>query len=673
MPNKLAKNKLASETSPYLLQHAQNPVNWCPWGEEALTLARELDKPILLSIGYSACHWCHVMAHESFEDAEVAALMNEHFINIKVDREERPDIDQIYQTAHGMLSQRSGGWPLTVFLTPQQEPFFSGTYFPKTPRYQLPGFGDLVVRVAAFYRERKEDLAVQNSQLMQAFARSVPTASPIITANADTLQLGFEQLRSHFDFEHGGFGSAPKFPNPADIGFLMRRAKTNNVEAEAMALQMLRSMAAGGIYDQIGGGFFRYSVDERWAIPHFEKMLYDNGQLLCLYADGWQISKDQTFVRVMEETVDWLLREMRSPDGAFYSSLDADSANEQGEGEEGKFYVWQQEEIKALLTPEEFAVASTCYGFDRAPNFEDHAWHAYLAAIPAPEDVVLLSSARTRLFQARGKRIRPGRDDKILTSWNALAIKGLARAGRVLHRPDWIAAAQQAVDFIHEKLWVNGRLLATCKGDVAHLNAYLDDYAFLLDALLELMQAEYRPIDMAFAEDLAEALLEEFEADEGGFYFTGHSHEALIHRPKQGYDNATPSGNGIATLALQRLGHVLGETRYLQAAERTLKAFDGIMQRNPAACANLMTALEEHMQPPTIIILRGNEAEMAEWRGALDKIYMPDTLWFSLDATLVDLPQALTRKFAEKVNAWVCKGVKCLPPINRLDELIKQL
>jgi len=666
-------NRLANETSPYLKQHADNPVEWYPWGEEALTLARQQDKPILLSVGYSACHWCHVMAHESFEDTEVAALMNEHFINIKVDREERPDIDQIYQSAHNMLSQRSGGWPLTVFLTPQQEPFFSGTYFPKTPRYQLPGFGDLVARAAAFYHERKKDLAAQNGQLMQAFARSVPTASSVITANADTLQLGFEQLRSHFDFEHGGFGSAPKFPNPADIGFLMRRAKTNNVEAEAMALQMLRSMAAGGIYDQIGGGFCRYSVDERWAIPHFEKMLYDNGQLLYLYADGWQISKDQTFVRVMEETVDWLLREMRSPQGAFYSSLDADSANEQGEGEEGKFYVWQQEEIKALLTPEEFAVASTCYGFDRAPNFEDHAWHAYLAAIPAPEDVAVLSSARTRLFQAREKRIRPGRDDKILTSWNALAIKGLARAGRVLQRLDWIAAAQQAIDFIHEKLWVNGRLLATCKGDIAHLNAYLDDYAFLLDALLELMQAEYRPVDMAFAEDLAEALLEEFEAEEGGFYFTGHSHEVLIHRPKQGYDNATPSGNGIAAIALQRLGHVLGEARYLQAAERTLKAFDDIMQRNPAACANLMTALEEHMQPPTIIILRGNKAEVAEWHGALDKIYMPDALCFSLDATLIDLPQALTRKCVEEVNAWVCKGVECLPPINCLDELIKQL
>ena len=661
-------NRLALETSPYLLQHAENPVNWYPWGEEALTLARELDKPILLSVGYSACHWCHVMAHESFEDAEVAALMSEHFINIKVDREERPDIDQIYQTAHGMLSQRSGGWPLTVFLTPQQEPFFSGTYFPKTPRYQLPGFGDLVVRIAAFYRERKEDLVAQNSQLMQALAHSVPAASSVITANADTLQLGFEQLRSHFDFEHGGFGSAPKFPNPADICFLLRRAKTNNAEAEAMALQMLRSMAAGGIYDQIGGGFCRYSVDERWAIPHFEKMLYDNGQLLCLYADGWQISKDSRFVAAMEETVDWLLREMHSPDGAFYSSLDADS-----EGEEGKFYVWQQAEIKALLTPEEFVVASTCYGFDRAPNFEGHAWHAYLAAMPAPEDIALLSSARAKLFQAREKRIRPGRDDKILTSWNALAIKGLARAGRVLHHPDWITAAQQAIDFIREKLWVSGRLLATCKGDVAHLNAYLDDYAFLLDALLELMQAEYRPVDMAFAEDLAEALLEEFEAEEGGFYFTGHSHEVLIHRPKQGYDNATPSGNGIAAFALQRLGHALGETRYLQAAERTLKAFDSIMQRNPAACVNLMTALEEYMQPPTVIILRGNKTGMAEWRGALDKIHMPDTLCFSLGAALVDLPQALTRKYTEEVNAWICKGVKCLPPINRLDELIKHL
>ncbi len=666
-------NRLGSETSPYLQQHADNPVDWFPWGEEALKLASEQDKPILLSIGYSACHWCHVMAHESFEDAEVAALMNEYFINIKVDREERPDIDQIYQTAHSMLSQGSGGWPLTMFLTPQQVPFFSGTYFPKTPRYQLPGFGDLVVRVAAFYHERKDDLAEQNRSLMQAMARTVPAANPALTANADTLQLAFEYLQSSFDFEHGGFGSAPKFPNPADVDFLLRRAKAGNREAEAMALQMLRSMAAGGIYDQIGGGFCRYSVDERWAIPHFEKMLYDNGQLLCLYADGWQISKDPRLATVMEETVAWLLREMHAPDGAFYSSLDADSANEQGQSEEGRFYVWQLAEIKNLLPPEEFAVATTCLGFDRAPNFEGHAWHAYLAASPAPEDVALFNSARSKLFQAREQRIRPGRDDKILTSWNALAIKGLARAGRVLKRPDWIAAAQKAVDFIHAKLWVNDRLLATCKDQTAHLNAYLDDYAFLLDALLELMQAEYRTQDMVFAEDLAEALLEEFEAESGGFYFTGHHHEVLIHRPKQGYDNATPSGNGIAAIALQRLGHVLGEPRYLQAVERSLKAFDSIMQRNPAGCPSLLMALQEYMQPPTIIMLRGPDNDMALWRHQLNQNYLPSVLCFSLPAALDGLPPTLARIFPESVNAWVCRGVVCLPPINRLDELMQSI
>ncbi len=672
-------NHLAAETSPYLLQHANNPVDWYPWGEEALKLAREQDKPILLSVGYSACHWCHVMAHESFEDAGIAAVMNERFINIKVDREERPDIDQIYQTAHGLLSQRSGGWPLTVFLTPSQQPFFSGTYFPKTPRYDLPGFGDLAARVADFYHERKADLVEQNRQLMQALARSVPIASPVINANADALQLAFQHLKSNFDFKYGGFGRAPKFPNPADIELLMHRAKDGNAEAEAMALQMLQSMAAGGIYDQIGGGFCRYSVDERWAIPHFEKMLYDNGQLLWLYADGWQMCQGKypemaaRFATVMQETVEWLMREMRSPQGAFYSSLDADSVDAHGHHEEGAFYVWQVKEIKALLTPEEFSVALACFGFDRAPNFEGQAWHAYLATEPATEDVGTLASVRIKLFQAREKRARPSRDDKVLTSWNALVIKGLARAGRVLGRPDWIAVAQQAVDFIHGRLWVNERLLATCKDDVAHLDAYLDDYAFLLDALLELMQAEYRPQDMAFAEDIAEALLEEFESDEGGFYFTGHGHEALIHRPKQGYDNATPSGNGIAAIALQRLGHMIGEARYLQSAERVLRAFDSIMLRNPAGCPSLLMALEEYLHPATVIILRGNAAGMREWRDALDKIYKPHALCILLPAAITDLPPALTRIFSEDVNAWVCHGVECLPVIHDLDKLMAQI
>ena len=672
------QNHLKTETSPYLLQHAENPVQWYPWGEEALKLAREQDKPILLSIGYSACHWCHVMAHESFEDADVAAIMNAHFINIKVDREERPDIDQIYQTAHSMLSQKSGGWPLTVFLTPNQEPYFTGTYFPKTSRYQLPGFADLIPRVAAFYHERKDDLAVQNGQLVDALKRTIPMPSSTLGASDLTLNLAFTSLEGSFDFEHGGFGSAPKFPNPADITLLLHQAKAGNKQAEAMALQMLSAMANGGIYDQLGGGFCRYSVDERWNIPHFEKMLYDNGQLLFLYCDGWQLSKDARYQQIVEETVAWLIREMTDKNGAFYSSLDADSMDAHGHSEEGAFYVWQPDEVKALLTPEEFIVASRCFGFDRAANFEGVAWHPYLVLPPEYDEVITLTNAQTKLFEAREKRPRPSRDDKILTSWNALAIKGLARAGRVFNRPDWVSLAQNAVDFIRANLWQNDQLLATCKDDGkgnyhAHLKAYLDDYAFLLDALIELMQADYRSQDIEFAEDLAEALLENFEAEDGGFYFTSHSHETLIHRPKQGYDNATPNGNGIAAAAIQKLGHILGEPRYLQATERTLKAFDSSMANNPAACASLCHALEEFLTPPTMVIIRGEASKMAAWREVLNQTYNPHHLFFYLDETKLDLPSTLQRNLTVDVNAWVCKGVVCSSSVNDLREIVKTL
>jgi uncharacterized protein YyaL (SSP411 family) len=672
-------NRLAQETSPYLLQHADNPVDWYPWGEEALSLARAQDKPILLSIGYSACHWCHVMAHESFEDPGVAAIMNTHFVNIKVDREERPDIDQIYQTAHSLMSRQSGGWPLTVFLTPEQEPFFTGTYFPREPRYQLPGFGDLITRIAAFYHERKAELAEQNASVLRAMAQMVPPAADVITADAGTIEQAFRQLRDSFDFEHGGFGSAPKFPNPADLEFLLRQAKKGNAEAEAMALQMLRSMAVGGIYDQLGGGFCRYSVDERWMIPHFEKMLYDNGQLLALYANGWQLARDNDpqlaahFERVLDETAGWLLREMHSPEGAFYSSLDADSPSADGHHAEGAFYVWQPAEVMDLLTPEEYALALKYFGFEHEPNFEGHAWHPYLAMMPPAADMPLFNSMRAKLFAARERRPHPGRDDKILTSWNALVIKGLARAGRVLDRPEWIESAQQAAEFIRNHLWVSGRLLATCKDGKAHLNAYLDDYAYLLDALLELMQADFRTQDLDFAKTLAEVLLQEFEARDGGFYFTGHSHEALIHRPKQGYDNATPNGNGVAAVALQRLGHMLGETRYLDAAERTLKAFDLVVQRSPAACPSLLMALEEHREPPVLVILRGPDDQMRTWKLELNRKYLPNVIGLALQATLENLPATLHRIPADSVNAWVCRGVQCLPPINHPDVLMEHL
>ncbi len=675
-------NALSQETSPYLLQHANNPVEWHPWGEQALTLAKKLDKPILLSIGYSACHWCHVMAHESFEDAEVAAIMNTHFINIKVDREERPDIDQIYQTAHSMLSQKTGGWPLTVFLTPNQEPYFTGTYFPKSAKYQLPGFADLIPRVAAFYHERKDDLSAQNAQLADALKRTIPAPSNVLSTNENTLNFAFQSLESGFDFEHGGFGSAPKFPNPADITLLLHAAKAGNKAAEAMALQMLSAMANGGIYDQLGGGFCRYSVDERWNIPHFEKMLYDNGQLLFLYCDGWQISKDARYQQIAEETVAWLQREMRDKNGAFYSSLDADSLDEHGHSVEGAFYVWQPDEVKALLSPEEFVVISVSLGFDKAPNFEGHAWNPYLVRLPEHAELDLFLSAQKKLFAAREKRPRPGRDDKILTSWNALAIKGLARAGSVFNRPGWIKLAQDAVDFIHEKLWVNEQLLATCKDDgkgnadnnyKAHLNAYLDDYAFLLDALIECLQANYRAVDLVFAEDLAEALLENFEAEDGGFYFTSHTHETLFHRPKQGYDNATPNGNGITAVALQRLGHILGEPRYLQAAERALKAFDRSMMNNPAACATLCHALEEFLTPPTLVIIRGEAKQMQVWREAINQYYCPHCLFFYLNESVKNLPPALQRNYTDNVNAWVCKGVVCSPSVNDLQQLLKNL
>lgn len=680
-------NKLADETSPYLLQHAHNPVEWYPWGEQALTLAKEQNKPILLSIGYSACHWCHVMAHESFEDAETAAMMNAHFINIKVDREERPDIDQIYQTAHSMLSKKSGGWPLTVFLTPNQEPYFTGTYFPKTARYQLPGFVDLIPRVAAYYHEHKDDVAAQTLQLADALARTIPVANTVVTADESTIKSGFQQLRESFDFEHGGFGTAPKFPNPADITLLLHQAKAGNKQAEAMALQMLSAMAAGGIYDQIGGGFCRYSVDERWNIPHFEKMLYDNGQLLCLYADGWQVSRDAkeraVFAQVIAETIAWLQREMLDPRGGIYSSLDADSQtlnsnSTKGHSEEGAFYVWQPAEVKALLTAEEFVVASRCFGFDRAANFEGEAWHAYMAVMPDEQDQALLQAAKAKLFAAREQRMHPGLDDKILTSWNALAIKGLARASHVFNRPDWLKLAQNAVDFIREHLWVKNaagsfQLLATAKDDKVHLNAYLDDHAFLLDALIALMQADYRSIDMQFAEEIAEALLENFEAEDGGFYFTAHHHEQLIHRPKQGYDNATPNGNGIAAVALQRLGHVLGEPRYLQSAERALQAFDSTIKRNPAGCASLSHALREYLTPPTLVILRGEAANLQQWRREITQHYYPHHLFFYLDETVTALPKTLQRNVFTDVNAWVCKGVVCSQGINNLPSLLGQI
>ncbi len=672
-------NRLAGETSPYLLQHAGNPVDWYPWGDEALARARAENKPILLSIGYSACHWCHVMAHESFEDERVAALMNGEFVNIKVDREERPDLDQIYQAAQAMLNRRSGGWPLTMFLTPDQAPFFGGTYFPKESRYGLIGFTELLQRVAAAYRDQGGAIADQNERLKAALALTnpdPPEAGAALPAHAG--DAAYAGLSHSFDPVDGGFGGAPKFPHAAELELCLRRyAEVGDKEALRIVTTTLERMAAGGIHDQLGGGFCRYSVDAEWTIPHFEKMLYDNAALLALYADAWRATAEPAFERSARGIAAWALRDMRSPEGAFFSSVDADS-----EHEEGKFYVWTPDAVEALVTPGEWHVVRRHWGLDRSPNFEHSAWHLRIA-IPLAEvahDLGLtlaeaetrLESARSKLFAARERRIHPGRDDKVLTGWNALMAGALARAARVFGEPSWSNAARGAIDFLRIALWNNGRMLATYKDGRAHLNAYLDDHAYLLAAVIELMQTEFRKVDFDWSIALAEALLERFEDREnGGFFFTSHDHEPLIHRPKPAHDNATPAGNGVAARALVALGHWLGEPRYLAAAELTLRAFAAELRQQPSGMASLLFALEDTLAPPTTVMLRGESSTCSAWQRQLERAYRPRVHVLDLSEAS-DLPGALSRPAAggpRDATAWVCTGTSCLPPIQSIRAL----
>ena len=664
-------NRLTQETSPYLRQHADNPVDWYAWGPEALAAARAQDKPILLSIGYSACHWCHVMAHESFEDAQVAALMNAHFINIKVDREERPDLDHIYQAAHAMLAGRSGGWPLTMFLTPQQQPFFGGTYFPKQARYNLPGFADLLPRVAAFYHEQGAEVERQSLALAAALAYSegAPADGEM---DAAPLSAAMRGLEASFDVRHGGFGGAPKFPHPAELELCLREsAYSGDSRLAQMALRSLARMAQGGIYDQIGGGFFRYSVDERWEIPHFEKMLYDNAQLLPLYADAWQITGDPLFKRVTEETAAWLMREMQSPQGGYYAALDADS-----EHEEGKFYVWTRKELHQELDVSEYAVCAAHYGFDDPANFEGR-WHCRVArdwpevaaqlGYSSPECERLLSGARAKLLARREQRARPGRDEKLLAAWNGLAIKGMAHAARVLGRDEWLVSARRAADFAHAAMWRDGRLLAVHTDGQSKLNAYLDDYAFLLEGLIELLQAEFKQEYLHWARELAGVLLAQFSDEEnGGFFFTAHDHEALVQRPKPLHDNATPGGNACAARALQRLGHLLGEAQYLEASERVLRLLYPLAEKSPGGFATLLTVLQEYLRPLRLLVLRGEDGGL--WRSAVCESYRPDLLCVALEHG-AGWPGAPDQPVQVGTAAWLCQGAHCLPPFHDLAAL----
>ena len=673
-------NALKDETSPYLLQHADNPVEWHPWNDAALALARSADKPILLSIGYSACHWCHVMAHESFEDDETAKLMNSLFVNIKVDREERPDLDRIYQLAQQLFTGRAGGWPLTMFLAPDDHvPIFAGTYFPKRANYGMPAFSDVLMRVETYYREHRDEIRKNGRALEMAF-REIDAGAASIDRELTRapLELARERLAETFDNRNGGFGDAPKFPHPTNLDFLLANEDKG---ARDIARFTLTKMALSGLFDHIGGGFFRYCVDREWTIPHFEKMLYDNAALLASYSDAYAATGEALYADIASATADWLLRDMQDAQGGFYSTLDADS-----EGHEGKFYLWMPAEVDALLDPDEAPLLKRRYGLDGPPNFEGQAWHLRVAAYVAPHgnaaggtplsasDLERLRRARAKLLAARERRVWPGRDEKVLVAWNGLAIAGLAKAARALGRPELAAAATRAVDFIRAELWVDGRLRATYKDGRARFAAYLDDYAFLAAGLVELLQCRWRADDLSFAQDLLEVLLARFSDPRGGFFFTADDHERLIHRPKPLADEAIPSGNALAAGALLDLGHLLGETRYLDAAAAGIDVAWPALLRHPHAHATFLRVLERTLEPPELVVLRGAPSKLGDWQRVAQDGYHPHRLTFAIPNTVKDLPGLLgERRSARGPVAYVCAGMGCRAPITTTKELATAL
>ena len=678
-------NHLGRETSPYLQQHAEQPVDWYAWNQDALSLACETNKPILLSIGYSACHWCHVMARESFADAATAKIMNEFFVNIKVDREERPDLDKIYQLAHAVLTRRNGGWPLTIFLDPRDQlPFFAGTFFPKHSQHGLPAFREILQRVAGFFALHPEEVGKQTLTLANFFQALEQNPDAGREFDQGLIEAARLELETTYDKEHGGFGRAPKFPHPTNVGRALRHwAMYKNDEDEdpfalRMATHTLTAMAAGGLYDHLSGGFYRYSVDNQWQIPHFEKMLYDNGPLLGLYADAWAATKDPWYKQVATATAHWVIRDMQAAEGGYYASIDADSA-----GAEGKFYVWDAATVERLLGPD-YLLFAACYGLNQPANFEG-AWHlnrclstteaAQHFQLEQKETEARLAAARDLLLKTREQRVHPRRDEKILTAWNALTIKGMAIASRRFDEQSYLISAERALYFIRNVLWEKQQLLAVYINGHAHQRAFLDDYAFLLDALLELLQTRWRNEDLDFAVQIADTLLAQFyDQENGGFFYTANEHEKLIHRPKTLTDEATPSGNGVAAQALLRLGYLLGEPKYLRAAEATVQNALHGMDQAPMAHASLINALEEILNPPKLIIHRVNSTNMPAWDLLAEKSYTPQNLRFTIANDLENLPTQIANKKPTAENTvYICKGTRCSAPITSQSEFQQRL
>jgi uncharacterized protein YyaL (SSP411 family) len=691
-------NRLIHETSPYLLQHAHNPVDWYPWGEEAFARARAEDKPILLSVGYSACHWCHVMAHESFENEETAALMNAHFVNIKVDREERPDVDALYMDAVQALTGR-GGWPMTVFLTPDGAPFYGGTYFPPEDRFGMPGFATLLERMAEVYRTKRAEVE-QQAQAFREFYRQRSQGRLASTLgaglqggepDASVLDAAATRLLGQMDSKHGGFGQAPKFPHSMALDFLLRmesRRRPGTPGDDGRLIRPVRltldKMAAGGMYDQVGGGFHRYSTDERWLVPHFEKMLYDNALLARTYVAGWQVMGDPAYRRIAVETLEYVLREMTLPEGGFAATQDADS-----EGEEGKFYVWSPAELRAAVGEGDYSIAERVWGVSERGNFEGHnILHVARASADVAQDLgtteeevrAAIGRARQRLYAVRAERVWPGRDDKVITDWNALMLRALAEAGRSLERTDFIQAAEQNAGFLLDHLRADGKLLRTWRGGRAKLDGYLEDYAALANGLLTLYEATGNLHWYMSAQELGEAMLRRFWDDlTGSFFDTAHDHEQLIGRPRELSDGATPSGTSLACEALLRLYAFTGDEQYRAPTERVLTPLSSALAEQPSAFGQLLCVLDDFVGPMQEIAIVGHGDDPAT-RALVECVnahYLPRTVCAQRapdDAAAAALPLLAERTLVNaQPAAYVCERFVCQRPVTDPAELANLL
>jgi uncharacterized protein YyaL (SSP411 family) len=675
-PKASIENRLKDETSPYLRQHSQNPVDWYPWGPEALELSRRLDRPIFLSIGYSACHWCHVMETESFEDPQTARILNENFVSIKVDREERPDLDQIYMTAVQMMTGQ-GGWPMSVFLTPQLQPFYGGTYFPPDDRYGRPSFQRVLLGVADAWKNKRADISQSAFVLTEQLQQSTEQKGDRVELGAILIQSAVVQLAKAFDRVYGGFGSAPKFPHAMEIRLLLRDWKRRGDEQSLeMAKQTLDRMAMGGMYDHLGGGFHRYSTDSRWLVPHFEKMLYDNALLTMAYVEAFQATGEAFYREVAIETVDYALREMTSALGPFYSTQDADS-----EGEEGKFFVWSGEEIRAALDAPSAKLVEEVFDIRPEGNWEGKnilfrgktdSQEARLRGIDEKTFKTAFRAACERLYEQRGKRVRPGRDEKVLTAWNGLMIEALAMAGSSFDNPVYIQAAEKAAEFIIGRMRAdNGRLWRTWSaGFGPKLNAYLEDYAFTISALIALYEATFAPRWIKESIRLADIMIDQFwDAVDHGFFFTGKDHEALIARTKEAHDSSIPSGNAVAALALGRLAKLTGRSDFMDKAQETLTRFQGDLRKVPLAMGQMLMALDFFLGPVQQIAVIGDSAQASTVLRSLVERFRPNQVVAFCRASEAAKDDGKTIGLLEGkealggVTTYICQDFTCRQPL----------